>query len=182
MTLKKTAYISLLFYLTVAKRADPRLEKNFQLQLYPSNKKLTGNTMTMTTKLHVPALLLGTRDFFNNQTRRRVPACTTIRVSISSTVSNVDSHTDFPLVNVATVAFYCPGPVVVFATISDPEYGVNRQWTAALGAIEGDEPSLTAVAATSHPDVALKCNAKSCVALVFSKLTILQEQKQHEKQ
>ena len=79
--------------------------------------------------------------------------------------------------NIVTVAFYCSMSVAVVATGSDPQYGVNRHWTAALGAIEADEPSLTAVAATSHVYVALKNNAKSCVVLVFSKLAILQQQK-----
>lgn len=72
--------------------------------------------------------------------------------------------------------------VVVYTSTSDPQSCVNRHWTAALGAIEGDEPSLTAVAATSHVDVALKNNTKSCVVPVFSKLAILQQQKQHEEQ
>ena len=72
--------------------------------------------------------------------------------------------------------------VAVYTTTSDPQSCVNRHWTAALGAIEGNEPSLTAFGATSQVDVALENNAKSCVVPVFSKLAILQQQKQHEKQ
>ena len=68
----------------------------------------------------------------------------TIRVSISSTVSNVDTNTDIALVNVVTVAFYCFRSMVIFVFISDPHCHVDRQRIAALGAIKGDEPSLTA--------------------------------------
>ena len=73
----------------------------------------------------------------------------TVRVSITRTVSNVDPNTDFSLVNVVTVAFYCSRFVGVLTTAWDPPNDINRQWTAALGAIEGDEPSLTAVVAAS---------------------------------
>ena len=67
----------------------------------------------------------------------------TIRVSISRTVSNVDPNTDCALVDVVTVAFYCSRFVGVLVIIWNPPSDINRQWTAALSAIEGDEPSLT---------------------------------------
>ena len=71
----------------------------------------------------------------------------TIRVSIPRAVSNVNPNTDFSLVNVVTVAFYCSRFVALLATAYHQPRDINRQWTAALGAIEGDEPSLaTAVA------------------------------------
>ena len=50
---------------------------------------------------------------------------------------------------VVTVAFNEPGSVVVFVFISDPQHCVNRHGTIALGSIESDEPSLTAVATPS---------------------------------
>ena len=50
--------------------------------------------------------------------------------------------------NVVTVAFYSSWCVVIIF-ISDPDDHVDRQWTAALGAIKGDEPSLTARATAS---------------------------------
>ena len=93
-----------------------------------------------------------------------------------STVSNVDSNTDFSLVNVVTVALYCALPVIVLLTLSDPQHGVNRQWTASLGAIEGDEPSLTGNDAVTQIEVSLVNNAKGCVILGFIKLAILQRQ------
>ena len=83
----------------------------------------------------------------------------TIRVSKSRTVSNVDTNTDFSLVNVVTVAFYCSVPVIVLVAVSDEVHCVDGKRTAALGAIEGDEPSLTAAATASHVNVALENNS-----------------------
>ena len=42
----------------------------------------------------------------------------TIRVSISRTVSNVDTNTNVSFVNVVTVAFYSSRSVVIFVFIS----------------------------------------------------------------
>ena len=78
---------------------------------------------------------------------------------------------------VVTVALNEPGSVVVFVFISDPQHCVNRQGTTALGSIESDEPSLTAVSTPSHIDVTLVNNTKSSIVLDLSELTILQEQK-----
>ena len=98
----------------------------------------------------------------------------TIRVSISSTVSNVDTNTDISLVNVVTVAFYCTRSMVIFVFISDPYYHVDRQRTAALGAIKRDEPSLTAAATLSQVNGALENNTETGIVPHFSKLAILQ--------
>ena len=98
----------------------------------------------------------------------------TIRVSISSTVSNVDTNKDIALVNVVTVAFYCFRSMVIFVFISDPYCHVDTQRIAALGAIKGDEPSLTAAATASQVNVTLVNNTESGSVLHFSKLAILQ--------
>jgi len=65
--------------------------------------------------------------------------------------------------------------VIISITIFDPQHSVNGQWTAALGAIEGDEPSLTAVAAPYNSEVALVNDTKNCVILFFRKRTLLQQ-------
>ena len=75
--------------------------------------------------------------------------------------------------NVVTVAFYCSRSVVIFV-ISDPYCHVDRHRTAALGAIKGDEPSLTAAATVSQVNGALENNMETGIVLHFSKLTILQ--------
>ena len=76
--------------------------------------------------------------------------------------------------NVVTVAFYCSWSVVIFVFISDPYNHIDRQRTTALGAIKGDEPSLTTGATASQVNVALKNNTESGIVLHFSKLAILQ--------
>ena len=100
----------------------------------------------------------------------------TIGIPISCSISNVDSNSDFALVYVVTVALNEPGSVVVFVFISDPQHCVNRQGTTALGSIETDEPSLTAVRTPSQADVYLVNNPEGSVILGLSELTILQEQ------
>ena len=123
----------------------------------------------------VSNLLLGPRDFFNDQTGYWIPACVTIRISKSCTISNIDSKSDFALVYVVTVALNEPWSVVGFVLISDPQDYVNRQGTTALGAIESDEPSLTAESTPSQIEVSLVNNTKSSVILGFSELKILQQ-------
>ena len=66
--------------------------------------------------------------------------------------------------------------MVICVCISDPQNCVNRQRTAALGAVESDEPSLAAATATSQIDISLEYNMKSCVVYNFSKLAILKTQ------
>ena len=102
------------------------------------------------------SLLLGPRNFFDNQTRHRHPSRDTIRVSITGTVSNVYANADIPFSNVVTVALYCSVSMVIYIAISDPQSGVNRQRTATLGAVESDEPSLAAGIATSQIDISLE--------------------------
>ena len=77
--------------------------------------------------------------------------------------------------NVVTVAFYCTRSVVIFVFISDPYYHVDRQRTAALGAIKSDEPSLTAAATVSQVNGALENNTESGVVLLLGENTILKK-------
>ena len=118
-------------------------------------------------------LLLGPRNFFDNQTRHWHPPRATIRVSITGTVSNVDANADIPFSNVVTVAFYCSVSMIIVIAITDPQSGINRQRSATLGAVESDEPSLAAATATSQKDISLEDNMKSCIVFNFSKLAIL---------
>ena len=122
------------------------------------------------------SLLLGPRNFFDNQTRHWLPSRVTIRVSITGTVSNVDANADIPFSDVVTVALYCSMSIVIYVSISDPQSCVNGQRTATLGAIESDESSLAAVTATSQIDISLEYNMKTCIFFNFSKLAILKTQ------
>ena len=64
------------------------------------------------------SLLLGPRNFFDNQTRHRHISCVTIRVSITGTVSNVDANADIPFSDVVTVALYCSMSGVIRDTMA----------------------------------------------------------------
>ena len=122
------------------------------------------------------SLLLGPRNFFDNQTRHWLPSRVTIRVSITRTVSNVDANADIPFSDVVTVALYCSMSEIIYIAISDPQSCVNRQRTATLGAVESYEPSLAAGIATSQIDISLEYNMKSCIVFNFNKLAILKTQ------
>jgi len=97
-----------------------------------------------------------------------------MRVSISSTVSNVDPNTNFSLVNVITVAFYCCRSVVVLAGAPHPPNDINRHRTTALGAIKGDKPSLATSVAVKKK-VALINNMESGIIFPLVENTILEK-------
>ena len=122
------------------------------------------------------SLLLGPRNFFDNQTRYWHPSRATVWVSITGTVSNVYANTDIPFSDVVTVALYCSVSKIIYIATSDPQSCVNRQRTATLGAVESDEPSLAAGIATSQIDISLEYNMKSCIVFNLSKLAILKTQ------
>jgi len=63
--------------------------------------------------------------------------------------------------------------VTIYSVTTDPQCCINRQWTAAFGAIKGDEPSLTATATSSQKEVALVNNTKGCIVLGFGEPAIL---------
>ena len=122
------------------------------------------------------SLLLGLRNFFDNQTRHWLPSRIAIGASITRTVSNVDANADTPFSDVVTVALYCSVSVVVRASTGYPQHCVNRQRSPTLGAIESDKPSLTTATAASQIDISLEDNMKSCIVLNLCKIAILKTQ------
>ena len=122
------------------------------------------------------SLLLGPRNFFDNQTRHWLPSRLTIRASKTGTVSNVDANANIPFSDVVAVALYCSMSEVMRVTTGDPQSCVNRQRTAALGVVESYEPSLAEATAPSQIDISLEYNMKSCIVFNFSKLAILKTQ------
>ena len=122
------------------------------------------------------SLLLGARNFFDNQTRHWHPSRVTIRVSITGTVSNVDANADIPFSDVVTVALYCSVSIVICVSISDPQSCVNRHRTATLSAVESDEPSLAAPTAICQMDISLEYHMKTCIVFSFNKHAILKIQ------
>ena len=79
--------------------------------------------------------------------------------------------------NVVTVAFYCSRSMIILVFISDPYHRIDRQWTAALSTIKGNEPSLTAEATVSQVNVTLEYNTESGIIFPLVKNTILQNAK-----
>ena len=75
--------------------------------------------------------------------------------------------------NVVTVAFYCSWFVVAITSAWYPPNDINGQWTTALSAIEGDEPSLAAAVAVQIK-VALVNNTESGITFPLVEDTILQ--------
>ena len=63
--------------------------------------------------------------------------------------------------------------MIVLVTVSDEVHCVDGKRTAALGAIKGDEPSLTTAATASQVKVALKNNTESGVVLLLGENAIL---------
>jgi len=72
-----------------------------------------------------------------------------------------------------TVAFYCSRSVVLVASACHPPNDINGQRTAALGGIEGDEPSLVTGAA-GQIKVSLINNMESSIIFPLVENTILQ--------
>ena len=68
-----------------------------------------------------------------------------------------------------------PGSMVVFPSICNPQYCVNRQGTTAFGAFKSDEPPLAAAATPCQTEVSLVNNTESSVILGFIEGTILQQ-------
>jgi len=75
--------------------------------------------------------------------------------------------------NIVTEAFICSRSEVIYVFISDPYGHVDRQRTAALGAIKGDEPSLATVATASQVNAALVNNTESGVFLLLGDNAVL---------
>ena len=78
------------------------------------------------------------------------------------------------LVDVVAVAFYCAVSVVVLVTVSDEVHCINGYWSAALGAIKGDKPSLKAAATRTNVKVALINNTESSSIFLLVENTVLQ--------
>ena len=101
--------------------------------------------------------------------------CVSILVASVAT-SNPESHSHLSLVDVITVTFNMAVTVkiVVLAGLH-VERTVNGARRAALGAIEGEIPSTTAVVTSINPEVTSKVNMEGSVCEVLHKFTVLQK-------
>lgn len=94
-------------------------------------------------------------DFFNNDPDSLIPTCPSISTSAAYsivTVSNTEANLHFPSGNPATVALYVSGTVNVNVNAL-VQRTINRGGVLALGLVESEVPSLTAVSTLSYPNV-----------------------------
>ena len=94
----------------------------------------------------------------------------------SVATSNPEPHSHLSLVDVITVTFNMAVMVtIVVLTVVHVERTVNGARRAALGAIEGEIPTTTAVVTSINPEVASKVNMEGSVCEVLHKFTVLQK-------
>ena len=95
----------------------------------------------------------------------------------SVATSNPESHSHLSLVDFITVTFDMAVTVKIVAlTGVHVERTVNGARRAALGAIEGEIPTTTAVVTSINPEVTSKVNMEGSVCEVLHKFTVLQKQ------
>ena len=104
-------------------------------------------------------------NFFNEDPGHRRPACACVSTLMASgTLSNPESHSHLSLADVITVTFDMAVMVkIVVLTACHVERTVNRARKAALDAIEGEVPTITAVVTPSNPEVTSKVNMEGSV-------------------
>ena len=92
----------------------------------------------------------------------------------SVATSNPESYSHLSLVDVVTVTFNMAVTVkIVVLTGLHVERTVNGSRRAALGAIEGEIPTTTAVVTSMNPEVTSKVNKEGSVCVVLHKFTVL---------
>ena len=122
-------------------------------------------------------LLLSFWHLFNKDPGHFGPACVSISILVASVaVSHPESHSNLSLVNVITVTFNVAVTVkIVRGTFAcfHVEDTINRPRRAALGAIEGEIPSATALVTAMNPEVTSKVNMEGSVCVVLHEVTVL---------
>ncbi len=120
-------------------------------------------------------LLLSFWHLFNKDTGHWIIACIGVSILLaSSALSNPESHSHFSLVNVITVTFNMAvtKKIAVFSG-SYVECTINGSRRAALGAIEGEIPTATAVVTIANPEVTSKENMQGSVCEILHKFAVL---------
>ena len=104
-----------------------------------------------------------------------MPAC--VRVSTlmaSNTFSNPEPHSHLSFGNVVTVTFNMAVTMkIVVFPCSHVKRAVNGARRAALGVIEGEIPTVTAVVAIINPEVTSKVNMKGSVCEFLYETAVL---------
>ena len=111
---------------------------------------------------------------FNEDPGHCSPASVRVSNLLARTLSNPESHSHLSLVNVITVTFNMAVTMkIVVLAGSHVERAVNRTRRAALGAIEGEVPTATAVVTSINPEVTSKVDMEGSVCEILDKLTVL---------
>jgi len=93
----------------------------------------------------------------------------------SVATSNPESHLHLSLVDVITVTFNMAMTVMIVVLAGlHVESTFNGARRAALGAIEGEIPTTTAVVIVCNPEVTSKVDMEGSVCEVLGKFTVLQ--------
>ena len=94
----------------------------------------------------------------------------------SVATSNPESHSHLSLVDVATVTFNMALTVKIEAlAVCHVIHTVNGARRAALGAVEGEIPTITAIVTVMTSEVTSKVNMKDSVCELLHKDTVLQK-------
>ena len=125
----------------------------------------------------VARLLLSFWHLFNENPGHCRPTRGRVSILVASVAASYpESHSHLSLVDVITVTFNMAVTVkiVVLAGLH-VERTVNGARRAALGAIEGEIPTTTAVVTGMNPEVTSKVNMEGSVCEVLHKFTVLQK-------
>ena len=104
-----------------------------------------------------------------------MPAC--VRVSTllaSNTLSNPEPHSQFSLVNVVTVTFNMAVTMKIVVPASlHVKRAIDGARRAALGAIEGEIPTATALVTSINPEDTSKVDMEGSVCEVLHEIAVL---------
>ena len=104
-----------------------------------------------------------------------MPACERVSTLMASnTISNPEPHSHLSFGNVVTVTFNMAVTMtIVVVSCSHVKRAVNGARRAALGVIEGEIPTATAVVTIINPKVTSKVNMKGSVCEFLYEIAVL---------
>ena len=120
-------------------------------------------------------LSLRFRNFFNKDPGHWTPACVGVITStVSSTITNPESHAHLAFVDVVTVALNMADAMGIFTTSFIHVHNtVNWKGAWAFSAVESEIPALAATVTAVDSQSACPVNMESCAREVFEEHTIL---------
>ena len=119
--------------------------------------------------------------FFHIDPGHWLIACVGVTRSVSSTVTDPESHAHSALVDFLTHAFDLPYTVQIilgatfYLSIFHVDYTINRCWSRALGSIEGEIPSSAASMAAIEAKNTIPKDTQACYFGLFLENTFLKK-------